>query len=385
MNVGHDTQTIEWKAFQQTVLKWFHRPDWLVCRAVLATAKALEIETTPVWLMVIGPSSCGKSEFYVYLLHAVENAQWTSDMNVPALISISSNSRGQGILRRIGDKGLWAITDFSSILNQHEETRAKVLAASREIFDGEYHRDGGGVNEVWQGRVHVVAACTPALERHFRVYADLGERFIQVQLDRVESPNRELRRKVNLQRQNKTQYHTEIVDRAKTLLDCPITHCTIPDSIDETISVWAEITALCRTTVSRNAYNGDIMDTGYTEGSSRIAQQYLGLAHGDAAILRQNAIGAHQLDLIERVAIDSLPRSRRGIIRFLSQWPVDQEVRRGDLQDESGITHNESFRRVLEDLTALNLIETVISESQTNIRCKGQLKKLLTLIQSTRS
>lgn len=373
MNVGHDTQTIEWKAFQQTVLKWFHRPDWLVCRAVLATAKALEIETTPVWLMVIGPSSCGKSELYLYLLNTIEGLRKTSDVSLPGLLTFNPAPE-DGLLARIGEKGVWAINDFSSVLSLREETRNQIMSACREIFDGEYRRTGKGVEKVWRGRVHIVAACTPAIEGYYRMHAELGERFLQVQLERAPA-SKELSRKTNLQRRHKGDYHADLKSAASAMLDCPVREVYIPDDMDDLISTWAEITARCRCTVSRNTYNGDITKIGEAEGPGRIQQQYYGLAQADTIVMRRSVVGIDQLELIERVSIDCLPRCRRAVLRQMLDY--SEELRRYELQLMTGISHNQTFQRTLEDLEALDIITLSTTAGQSSVKFSDSFRGLV--------
>jgi hypothetical protein len=59
----------------------------------------------------------------------------------------------------------------------------------REIHDGEFKRDfGTGVTKIWRGRVTVIAAVTPILDRYYSIFGVLGERFLQVRWHRPDSP-----------------------------------------------------------------------------------------------------------------------------------------------------------------------------------------------------
>jgi hypothetical protein len=344
-----------WNGFQLTVNRWFHRPDFLALRACLATARALDLNTGPVWMMLIGPSSCGKSELYLNSLDCYPRLERTSDINIPALISMENGKQGNGLLKRLSPTGLWVINDFSSILSGREETRNQVTAACREIFDGRYQRAGRGENQVWEGKINVVAACTPAIDHYYRVHADLGERFLQIQIDRLDSCV-ELRRKAGKQRNNLTKFHKEIQVASAQLFNGS-TDIELPEEMDEAISRWAEFTSLTRRVVSRNSYSGEISSLGYAEGSGRLYGEMCSLAMGDASIMGLDAVEQCQVDLIGRVALDSLTRIRRAIIGTFFEFPIGEEIRRADLQELSGISHPQTFTRALEDLEAIEVLE----------------------------
>src|SRR5215831_18406045 len=68
------------------------------------------------------------------------------------------------------------------------EKRAKILAQLREIHDGMFKRDfGTGETKIWKGRVTIIAAVTPVLDRHSSIFSTLGERFLQVRSHRPDS------------------------------------------------------------------------------------------------------------------------------------------------------------------------------------------------------
>ena len=57
-----------------------------------------------------------------------------------------------GLLRKIGDRGVLVIKDVTSILSADRNTRASVLAAIREIYDGRWERNvgtDGGATLTW--------------------------------------------------------------------------------------------------------------------------------------------------------------------------------------------------------------------------------------------
>ncbi len=100
-----------------------------------------------------------------------------------------------GLLRRIGDRGVLVIKDVTSILSADRNTRAGVLAALREVYDGKWERNvgtDGGQTLTWTGRIAVVGAVTTAWDVAHAVVSVMGDRFVSIRSDstvgRVERP-----------------------------------------------------------------------------------------------------------------------------------------------------------------------------------------------------
>ena len=90
-----------------------------------------------------------------------------------------------GLLRKIGDRGTLVIKDFTSILSADRNTRASVLAAIREVYDGRWERNvgtDGGQTLTWTGRIVIVAAVTTAWDAAHAVVATMGDRFALLRL-----------------------------------------------------------------------------------------------------------------------------------------------------------------------------------------------------------
>ena len=86
-----------------------------------------------------------------------------------------------GLLRQIGDFGIIVLKDFGSILSMHTETRAEVLAALREIYDGAWTRHlgtDGGRTLAWKGKVGLLFAATGVIDSHYAVIGSMGDRFL---------------------------------------------------------------------------------------------------------------------------------------------------------------------------------------------------------------
>src|SRR5262249_7016619 len=105
-----------------------------------------------------------------------------------ALLSASprkqrSKTATGGLLRQIGERGIFAIKDFTSIISASHEVRMQVLAALREVHDGHWVRNvgsDGGQSLEWHGRIVVIGACTTAWDQAHAVVSTMGDRFVLV-------------------------------------------------------------------------------------------------------------------------------------------------------------------------------------------------------------
>src|SRR5437899_8992194 len=67
---------------------------------------------------------------------------------------------------------VFLIKDFTTVLSMKRDKRSVILSQLREIHDGQFRRDfGTGVTKIWNGRVSIVAAVTPVLDRHYSIFS----------------------------------------------------------------------------------------------------------------------------------------------------------------------------------------------------------------------
>ena len=131
----------------------------------LATIAANRMEGDPLWVMVVGPPSSGRSEL-IQPIAALPDVFPTAELTVAGLLSGTSqketaaDAKG-GLLREIGDFGIILCKDFGTVLSMAREGRQAVLAALREVYDGEWNRrlgTDGGLCLPWKGKVGFLGA-----------------------------------------------------------------------------------------------------------------------------------------------------------------------------------------------------------------------------------
>jgi hypothetical protein len=138
-------------------------------------------------MLISGPGNA-KTET-VQSVSAIEGAAVVSTITSEGglLSATPRKTRGKnatgGLLRKIGERGLLVIKDFTSILSAGREVRAPMLAALREIHDGKWVRNvgtDGGQTLTWEGRIVVIGACTTAWDQAHGVISIMGDRFVLI-------------------------------------------------------------------------------------------------------------------------------------------------------------------------------------------------------------
>jgi hypothetical protein len=127
---------------------------------VLAAAAAEKLDGDPPWLLVIGGSGAAKTETLMPLTGAGATVVSTISGEAGLLSGTPAKERAAdatgGLLSLLGHRGLLVIKDFTSILSMNRDTRALILAALREIYDGRWSRDvgaEGGRTLTWQAPI----------------------------------------------------------------------------------------------------------------------------------------------------------------------------------------------------------------------------------------
>ena len=335
-----------------TAQKWMHRPDMDALRIVLAAAKALDLHMRPVWIMLIGPGSVGKTEFFIQSAKAYRPHEVADDLTIPGLLSGSNKNYDKGVLRRLGKRGLLLVPDFTVILNQSEDKRTAIMGVWRRIYDGEYERKVDGEQLVWKGSINVILACTNAIERYYRVHSDMGERFLSVRLDKRDACD-DLAHKQEAQEQDHDGFQAEVREAARQYLETETDDKPeLTFALRKVVLQWADLISLGRIGVSRN-YKDEIVGVAQEEGASRASQQIMSLVAADALLQGQEEANGRQIQLVKRVAFDSIPSNRRAVLQVLSP---DVAIQYHNLREMSGIGHPYTYDRTIDELEAIGAI-----------------------------
>lgn len=338
---------------------WMHLPDLAPLYAVLGVAVAHREHFPPLYLMLTGPPSSGKSEL-VMSLSDVPGVVKSSRITVPALLSGTPKrdavkSATGGIMRQIGASGILALKDFTSVLSEPVESMKDVMGALREIADGSWSRpfgsDGGRVED-WKGKMSLITACTPVIDQHHQAMSSLGERFILLRYPETDGMHEAGKAVLN---DNMDEMREALSSAMKRFLAREFSPVRMNASQSTRVVSMAVLAAKCRSSVPRHAFTRDVEDTPSAEYPARLTKALMALWCG----MRSAGVNESRAwKIIGRVAQDSMPRARS----LTFNWLAGQNGSGSDNQltrlSEYIRCSKSATRRVLEDLALHGVLES---------------------------
>ena len=341
--------------------KWLLLADETPILAALGAVAANLLPGDAIWIGLIGPPSCAKTEILASLSKLPFVAQ-AATLSPAGLLSGTPTrqrhtaARG-GLLNQIGQFGVLLLKDFGSILSMHHEKKAELLAALREIYDGSWTRvlgsDGGRVL-TWKGKLGLLFASTNAIDSHHALIGSMGDRFL---LSRIGRAKGQFKRAVQHKGALTGQMRDELATAVAGLFATPLPQPTeITAAEIEQIDKVAELAVHLRGAIERDRRTNTIDMVLGAEGTGR-----MGLAL-ERLLCGLDVLGverARALQIVEAVALDSVPPNRRATYEFLRD---QRDVMGWQPQKTSQVAKairlpTITARRILEDLTAYDLIE----------------------------
>jgi hypothetical protein len=336
--------------------RWLHLPNPGHVLAALAAVVANRAPGDPVWLLIVSGPGWGKTEM-LQSLHGEPDIHPAATLTEAALLSGTpkrdrGNAKG-GLLREIGEFGILVHKDFGSVLNMQRDSRAGVLAALREIYDGSWTRHvgvDGGRTLNWEGKIGLVGGCTPAIDSAHAVMSSMGERFIFYRLPAIEDYEQTKRALSHVGQERIMR--AELAEATRLVLakaDLKAAALPVPDEERDRLIRLAQITVRCRSAVERDSYTREIELIPDSEAPGRLALGLLRLLNAAVALGADREVGWW---LITKCALDSMPAIRRRVIEAL----VLEGDGTGAPELAAGIGYpTTTARRALEDLAAHGL------------------------------
>lgn len=330
-----------------------YMPDPGLVHVTLGAYAANLLAGSPLWLLLVGPPSSGKTDILnsLRLLPCLHSAATLTEGSLLSGTSKRDRTKDAtgGLLRQIGDFGIIVAKDFTSVLSMHPEARCAVLAALREIYDGEWTRlvgTDGGRELHWEGKVAFIGGVTPVLDQHQGVMAAMGERFIYYRLPSTDPEQQALRAIENSGRSR--EIAQELADSVAQLFRGVILQRQERNSIADAsrfVSL-AALTAHSRSAVIRDARTREVELVPESEMPARLAQTLISLDDG-LAVIGTNP--AERWRLVCKVALDSLPALRRRALFAAIESDVGLSAAEFAIRVQHPTT---TVRRALEDLAA---------------------------------
>jgi hypothetical protein len=345
----------------------FYKPDTQAVRIVLGTIQAHRLNLgDSAWLFVVAPPGSGKTTTTIMGTCGLPDVVMLGDFSENTFLSGFYGHQQPGMLEKLGHavqdgqtftstgNAVLVAKDFTTVLSMRREKRAAILGQLREIHDGEFKRDfGTGVTKIWKGRVSVIAAVTPVLDKYYSIFSVLGERFMQLRWHRPDSE--EAGEWAIRQQGREGQFQDEIKGAIRGVLEAA-THVAprLCKEMQERIASLAEIIAMGRTHVYRSSYGSrDIEYAPEPEANTRLSKGLAAIAKGVASVRGHETVAEDDLQDAFRVALDCLTDYRRRL--FLA-------VAKG--RDPEAVNMPKTMRqRALEELEELGIVVKPDSKS----------------------
>lgn len=288
-----------------------------------------EAGTPPLWLMIVGGSSTGKTS-------AIE--PWLDSpavyklgvLSAKTFVSGAKNQRDEqgneipsSLLNRVGSQRTLVLTDFSIVLSKGREQRDEIMSQLRDIYDGDCRGATGiGTDMLWKGKLGMLAACTEVITEFSSVMASLGERFVYLRLRQsdplaaVEKAVAVMTAEGALRETLKARGSAFIETRRALMAQVAVSH-----EREKALQRLAVLCALLRTSIRHDERRYDDRLMAYdADGPTRVAKQLRQMARGLAAVRGVDEVGMSDVADCARIALDSVPQDRRSMLHTLIEY-----------------------------------------------------------------
>lgn len=340
---------------------------------ILALAIANKFRDEPLWGFIIGPPSSLKTQ----LLLPLRRCNWVhfvSSLTSQTLASGWNNKKGQNcsLLHRISGKVL-VVKDFTTILQLRSEARGEIFGSLRDIHDGFHVKEyGTGIPVVWEGKIGMIAAVTPEIERHTSLNQALGERFLSYRMHNRYPRKIALKSFDNSMEDDDDRTDSGVRDAVASFLTLFQQTSIRKDkyasnNMRHRVAALSEFCAMCRTAVVRDHRDRDLVEIKpEQEGTGRITKQLTLLAIAIATVRGQYNLDNGIYRVLCKVAVDMMPTRRMALLRKLVELRVDnpdQFYGNEVLAIMLGAnTHTNKFD--LDDLHMLHLVDKKLDSSK---------------------
>lgn len=344
----------------ETFSRWLYLPDPDYVIAVLGALAANVLPGDPTWLMVVGPSSGGKTEPIIACRDVADTRLVSALSNESALLSGTSKRERQadatgGLLREIGGFGVLLLKDFTSILSMPRDPRAQLLAALREVYDGGYVRrigSDGGRTLAWEGKCGMIAGCTEAIDTAHAVMSAMGERFLLYRLPAIDGELQAQRALANAGAEGSMR--DELAAAVAGLfagIEIPDTLPAMAAEARARLVALGTLAARARSGVERDGRTREIELVYSSEAPARLTAM-LGRLYTGLRVIGTDAPTAWRI--VAKSALDCMPKNRRAVFDALA---AAADWRQTDQLALAVRLPTTSVRRSVEELTAHGVAE----------------------------
>lgn len=316
-------------ALHETFHKWLHLTNTDLIDIVMGAMWAVHLPGEPLWMFVVAPPSCSKSETIVPA-SGWWRCQALSTLSPKSLVSGFQGKDGDdpSIMAQLeGRRSIIMIKDLTPLLQSHKEERDEAFGILRDAYDGSFSKSfGNGLRREYKDlHFGIVAGVTPAIDM-MRDSA-MGERFIKFRSDR-ETDRPDERQRMLRAMQNcghEEQMRSELKAACIAALQRPFDKEKVPVADEQFLNIvmdLAQIVAVIRADSLKEKGSDCQLCVPVIESSARLSKQLIKLAQGIALHLELTSLSSPRIiDLIRRVALHTPDAITTRVIQALYYAP----------------------------------------------------------------
>jgi len=339
-----------------------------VLKIICATVIANRLDVDPIWLFLVAPPGGSKTE-WVTSIEGLDFVHAVDTLTVNTFASgQKKHNKETSLLMKI-HTGILTFSDFTTILGMNYDSRREIMGQLRRIYDGKFTKRTGNAEDVlWEGKIGMLAAVTSIIHSSGGEFSEMGERFIQYEIeqpDRQEVLERIFLNSKGMAGKRKhiqecmTNYLTKTLERLENMNE----EITVPDEVKLEIIQIVDFITRARSAVIKDLKNPfKITFRPDIEMPTRVTASIIGLATTLMAInkvepgyLKGDGTGdllALDRHIIYKTNFDSIPRKRRVALQLLAKYIKGMST--GALATEMKY-HTDVMKETLFELNALGL------------------------------
>lgn len=362
-----------WDQLTKHLTSNYESPDLQGMWIVLCTYEShYYLEDIPVWLLVIGSPGAGKTELAINILKHLPKVVAITELTVNSFLS--GFKENIGILKQLKStkvkgvdvsNGIFAFSDLTStLLSKDEKMRNDIVGDMRRIYDGSIEKHTGNKPKpiTWTGKVTCIGAVTQAIEKMRKVSSEMGERWLSMQW-KIHNNYTAYALKAMRQVDNESKIQIKTQELITELLgDVPkiISERNHEKDMQE-IYKYTELIVLYASFIEK-ARTQVIMDSSHrivriipSQIPTRVAKGLTSLIRASMVLRRGKTISQVEIDMLKRLALDSLSPERHAVIEpLLKLYP--HPLSRQELYAQTGYMSEMVFKRMVKELIALEII-----------------------------
>jgi len=278
----------------------------------------------PLWFIIIGPSSSGKTSI---MSLAVDDGTNTLEMNTMTSKTLIHGNAKSEIIGPYLHNRLWVIKDLAEVLSKNHEERNQIFGQLRNLYDGYLEKADGmtGLKKLTGLYTTFLAASTPNYDEQSSHYNALGTRELVFRINEVSNKNIfEKLSDIDFDYKKASKF-------ARDIFNCYVEkremqeELEIPKDVDNIIRELCEFLPIARASGKTDRQTNELSFNVHPEKAGRIYLQIRRLYRALKSI-HDDYTDEEAIDIIRKVVFDSADPYRIQILRAIKKYIDETKV-----------------------------------------------------------